>query len=167
MTRVYLSLGSNIDAPRHLRNALVALRANFGEVHISPVYEALAVGFDGDNFLNLVVAIETNLGVAQLSTLLRGIEAANGRIRGTAKFSSRSLDIDILTYGDAVGVIDGIELPRDEIERYGFVIKPLADLAGDERYPVTGLTYRELCAQMQVDDKSLWRVDVDLLGELD
>ena len=60
MTQVFLSLGSNIEPQRHLRNAMLALRANFGELLQSPVYESIAVGFSGDNFLNLVVAIDTD-----------------------------------------------------------------------------------------------------------
>ncbi len=162
MTRVYLSLGSNIEPQRYLKNALAALRADFGELIVSPVYESLAVGFDGDNFLNLVVAIDTDLTVASLSSLLRELEEANGRQRQTTKFSSRTLDIDILTYGDAVGVIDGVQLPRREIERYGFVLKPLADIAPEQRYPVSGISYGAMCEQLLAGDESLWRVAVDL-----
>ena len=83
--------------------SLVAGFAAVGELLQSPVYESIAVGFSGDNFLNLVVAIETEMTVAALSTLLRDLEEANGRQRNTTKFSSRTLDIDILTYGDTVG----------------------------------------------------------------
>jgi 2-amino-4-hydroxy-6-hydroxymethyldihydropteridine diphosphokinase len=162
MTRVYLSLGSNIEPQRHLKNALAALRADFGELTVSPVYESLAVGFDGDNFLNLVVAIDTDLTVASLSSLLRDLEEANGRQRQSTKFSSRTLDIDILTYGDAVGVIDGVQLPRTEIERYGFVLKPLADIAAEQCYPVSGISYGSMCEQLLAGDESLWQVCVDL-----
>jgi 2-amino-4-hydroxy-6-hydroxymethyldihydropteridine diphosphokinase len=162
MRRVYLSLGSNVEPRRHLRNALQALRQSFGRVEVSPVYESIAVGFEGDNFLNLVVAVDTELAVAQLSRELRQIESANGRRRDVPRFSSRTLDIDILTYGDVVGVIDGVQLPRPEIEQYGFVIKPLADIAANGRYPLTGASYQQMCQRMVTDDKALWRVDIDL-----
>jgi 2-amino-4-hydroxy-6-hydroxymethyldihydropteridine diphosphokinase len=162
MTQVYLSLGSNIEPQRYLKKALAALRADFGDLIVSPVYESLAVGFVGDNFLNLVVAIDTDLSVASLSSLLRDLEEANGRQRQTTKFSSRTLDIDILTYGDAVGVIDGVQLPRTEIERYGFVLRPLADIAAEQRYPVSGISYGAMCEQLLAGDESLWRVRVDL-----
>ncbi len=162
MPQVFLSLGSNVEPRRYLGNALAALRAGFGEVLVSPVYESIAVGFEGDNFLNLVVALDTEVGVAELSRRLREIERANGRRRDVPRFSSRSLDIDILTYGDTVGLVDGVQLPRPEIEQYGFVIKPLADIAGEQRHPLTGISYRELCEQMVTDDSALWRVDVEL-----
>lgn len=164
MTQVFLSLGSNVEPVRHLRRAIAQLRNSFGALLVSPVYESVAVGFSGDNFLNLVVALDTELAVGALSSLLRGIEADNGRVRDTEKFSSRTLDIDILTYGEAVGLIEGVALPRDEIERYSFVIKPLADIAANQIYPVTGVSYGELCEQLTANDKSLWRVDVDLEG---
>ncbi len=162
MTQVFLSLGSNIEPQSHLRQAIAALRAHFGELAMSPVYESVAVGFKGDNFLNLVVALDTDLPVGTLSALLREIEASNGRRRDTEKFASRTLDIDILTYGDTVGVVDGVALPRDEIERYGFVIKPLADIAGDLVYPVTGERYAEISRRLTDDDDTLWQVDVAL-----
>lgn len=162
MPQVFLSLGSNIEPVHHLRRAVAALRTSFGVLVASPVYESVAVGFTGDNFLNLVVALDTELPVGELSILLRGIEASNGRRRDTEKFASRTLDIDILTYGEAVGVIDGVALPRDEIERYSFVIKPLADIAAEQLYPVTGVSYGELCEQLTANDNSLWRVNIDL-----
>jgi 2-amino-4-hydroxy-6-hydroxymethyldihydropteridine diphosphokinase len=162
MTQVFLSLGSNIEPLSHLRQAIAALRDRFGELVMSPVYESVAVGFKGDNFLNLVVALDTDLPVGTLSVLLREIEASNGRRRDTEKFASRTLDIDILTYGDTVGLVDGVALPRDEIERYSFVIKPLADIAGDQVYPVTGERYAEISRRLTDDDDTLWRVDVAL-----
>lgn len=162
MPQVFLSLGSNVEPRRHLGNAMLALRQSFGQVLVSPVYESISVGFEGDNFLNLVVGIETDLQVAALSIRLRDIEQANGRRRDVPKFSSRSLDIDILTYGESVGVIDGVQLPRPEIEQYGFVIKPLADIAGEQCYPVTGATYRQLYEQMAPAEDQLWRVDLRL-----
>ena len=128
-TQVYLSLGSNIDREHNIRSGLDALEAVFGELEISPVYESEAVGFDGDAFFNLVVGIRTAMTVAELTTCLKDMERDHGRVRGEKKFSSRTLDIDILTYGDAVGIIDGVQLPRDEIFKHAFVLKPLVDLA--------------------------------------
>jgi len=70
MTRAYLSLGSNLEAERNLRAALAELRARFGTVRASPVYRFPAVGFDGPDFLNLAVAIDTDLGAAALNDWL-------------------------------------------------------------------------------------------------
>lgn len=156
--RAWLSLGSNIEPQQRIPAALEALREHFGSLVVSPVYESEAVGFDGDNFHNLVVGIETRLPVQELVRLLREIEAAHGRVRGAEKFSSRTLDIDLLTYGDHIIDQDGVQVPRDEILRYAFVLLPLSEVATQERHPVTGRTYRELWADFDADDQPLWRV---------
>ena len=158
MTRVYLSFGSNIDREHNIRSGLDALARHFPQLLLSPVYESSAVGFDGEAFLNLVVAIDTELSVGGLSAMLRAIEADHGRTRGEKKFASRTLDIDILTYGDAVGVIDGVELPRDEILKHAFVLKPLADIAPEERHPLLQKNYAELLAAKDFSSQSLWPV---------
>ena len=81
MPRVWVSIGSNIDREKHIRAALRDLRAMFGELSVSPLYETTAVGFDGDAFLNLVVGFDTGLGPARLHGLMREIEARHGRER--------------------------------------------------------------------------------------
>src|SRR5690606_38206112 len=131
--RVYVSIGSNRDRARHVQAALDALQATFGHVQVSPVYETEAVGFVGAPFYNLVAGFDTDWPVAELVCWLRALEDRHGRVRGGAKFSDRTLDVDLLTWGDACGVVAGITLPRDEIGRYAFVLKPLADIAPDDR----------------------------------
>ncbi len=158
-TQVYLSLGSNIDREHNIRSGLDALEAVFGELEISPVYESEAVGFDGDAFYNLVVGIRTAMTVAELTSCLKGMEKDHGRVRGEKKFASRTLDIDILTYGDAVGSIDGVQLPRDEILKHAFVLKPLVDLAPDGVHPETGEAYQEILKQSNFDAQKLWVVE--------
>lgn len=108
MTRkVYLSIGSNIDREDNVRSAIRCLNARFGQLEISPVYESESVGFKGDAFFNLVVGVTTDLALSELNHLLKVIEDEHGRERSGPKFSSRSLDIDVVTYGDEVGVIEG------------------------------------------------------------
>jgi 2-amino-4-hydroxy-6-hydroxymethyldihydropteridine diphosphokinase len=127
---------------------------------ISPVYETDAVGFDGDAFYNLVVGIETDQTVAEIRQTLRAIEDARGRLRESEKFAPRTLDLDLLTWGDAVGVVDGYELPRDEILKYAFVLAPLADVAPNERHPVDGRSYRQLWSDMATRTEPPSVVDV-------
>ena len=146
MPRVWLSIGSNIDRERYIRAAITALRAQFGELVLSPVYETSAEGFDGDPFYNLVVGIDTELPPEQLHPLLRAIEDANDRERTGPKFSGRTLDIDMLTYGDQVTDRGGKALPRDEILKYAFVLGPLAEVAPDECHPQLGRRYADLWA---------------------
>lgn len=135
MVWVWVSIGSNIEREKHVCAALRALREQFGELTVSPVYETPAVGFEGDPFYNLVVGFDTDVAPQRLHGLLRRIEDANGRKRGAEKFSSRTLDIDALTYGNEITDAGGKHLPRDEITRYAFVLKPLADVAGEQLHP--------------------------------
>jgi len=142
MTRAWISLGSNIEPEENLRAALVLLEARFGPLVVSPVYRTAAEGFEGDDFLNLVVGIDTGEPLHEVRGALRAIEEARGRVRGSEKFSSRTLDLDLLTWNELVDPALG--LPRDEILEYAFVLGPLADVAPDERHPVAGRTYGEL-----------------------
>jgi 2-amino-4-hydroxy-6-hydroxymethyldihydropteridine diphosphokinase len=159
MATVYLSLGSNIERYKNISAALNALAEQFGELTISPVYESVSVGFEGDNFLNLIVAIDTEMPVGVLSNTLREIENDNGRVRAASKFSARTLDIDILTYAMEVGVIDGVELPRDEITKYGFVITPLVDIAANGVLPGSDRTYQTIATELNLDEKDMWPVE--------
>src|SRR5690554_461552 len=163
MSRVYISIGTNIERYRHVTAALDALAGWFGELKISPVYESESVGFDGSDFLNLVVGIDTEVSVGELSRRFKQLEADHGRTRSAPKFSPRTLDLDILTYDDSVGLVDGVELPRAEILKNAFVLRPLADIAGPEKHPVCLRSYQQLWHDYQRDQK-LWPVGFSWQG---
>lgn len=141
MTRVYVGIGSNVEAERHVSMAVQALRARFGALRLSPIYRNQAVGFEGNDFLNAVVGFDSTLDVAGLKIALDEIEVDCGRQRGAARFAPRTLDLDLLLFGDKADA--AAKLPRGDILRYSFVLKPLADIAAAERHPVTGLTYAQ------------------------
>lgn len=164
MTEAYLSLGSNIDRYRNITAALDALAVHFGELSISSVFESEAVGFEGSNFLNLVVGVNTDRPISELSDLLKQIEDDNGRRRSGPKFSSRTLDIDILTYGDFVGEEAGVQLPRDELTKNAFVLWPMAEIAPEQRHPELGETYAQLWAEYDKQRQNLWPVDFTWQG---
>ncbi len=144
MTRVFIGIGSNIEPERHIVAALDALASVYGELLVSPVYESEAIGFAGPAFLNLVVALDTEQPLIELAQQLVAIERGNNYLGGAEKFSSRTLDLDLLLYGDLVGVFGTMKLPRADIVDYAYTLWPLVDIAGDERHPVSGHTYREL-----------------------
>ena len=137
---VYLGLGSNQDAERHIREGIAALESCFGQVKLSPLYRSTAVGFEGTDFLNAAALIHTNWPVGDIKQWLTELEDDHGRDRSQPKFSDRSLDIDILFYGDLQGEIDGLDLPRDEILKYAHVLKPMVDLAPTLVHPASGKT---------------------------
>ena len=144
MTRVYLSLGSNIEPVRHLRAAIDELRAEFGDIAVSPVYRFAAVGFEGPPFLNLAVGVDTAMDAPSLDTWLHALEDRHGRRRDGPRFSSRTLDVDIVLYGDAVLSGPGhLRVPREEMNR-SFVLQPLADIAPDTVHPQLQRTIGEL-----------------------
>ena len=142
--RAWLSLGSNLEAERHLRAALAELRARFGAVVVSPAYRFPAVGFDGPDFVNLAAGIDSDLDPPALNDWLHALEDRHGRRRDVPRFSSRTLDVDIVLFGDAL--IEGpgnLQVPRKELAE-AFVLKPLADIAPDVRVPGDGRTLAEL-----------------------
>jgi 2-amino-4-hydroxy-6-hydroxymethyldihydropteridine diphosphokinase len=162
--RVYLSLGSNIDREKNILACLDALAEHFGELIISPVYESESVGFSGDSFYNLVVGIDSALSVGELAVIMRDIETVNKRSRAGPKFGPRTLDIDILTYGDVSGVVDGVTLPRDELTENAFVLLPLVDIAPNEKHSVSGKTYCDIATSFSGSEQKLWRINFSWQG---
>lgn len=144
MATVYVSIGSNINREHHITASINALNEHFAPLHVSKFYDCEPVGFEGDNFLNLVVGFECDIPVAELANILRQIELDNGRQRETKAYAARTMDIDILLYDDLVGIIDGVELPRGEITEYAFVLRPLVDIAAQQRHPTLDISYQEL-----------------------
>ena len=146
MHKAWLSLGSNLEPERHLRAALVELRARFGAIVASAAYRFPAVGFDGPDFVNLAVGIDSDLDAPALNDWLHALEDRHGRRRDVPRFSSRTLDVDIVLFGDAI--IDGpgnLQVPRRELGE-AFVLKPLAQIAPEMRVPGDGRALTELWA---------------------
>ena len=151
MARVYVSLGSNIDRENRIRRAVDALRKAFGDIELSTVYDSVAVGFDGSNFLNLVAGFDCDLEVGAVAAVFRDIEDHLGRDRSLPRFANRAIDLDILLYDDLVLNVPGIRIPRPDILVNAFVLKPLQDLAPELRHPQTGESYAELWQAMTLD----------------
>jgi len=156
---IYISLGSNINREQHTRAGIEALKQVFGELNLSAVYESEAVGFAGDAFYNMVVSCDVSTGVHQTNQILRDIEDANGRDRSGPKFSSRTLDLDLLLYDDLLLDEDGLKLPRGEILKNAFVLWPLAEIAPTLKHPEKLISYADLWSAFDKTKESLRPVD--------
>jgi 2-amino-4-hydroxy-6-hydroxymethyldihydropteridine diphosphokinase len=146
MARVYLSLGSNLEPRRHLSAAIGELRERFGEILVSPAYRSVSVGFDGADFVNLAVGLDTDLSPEALNDWLHALEDRHGRRRDVPRYSDRTLDVDIVFYDALVLVGPGhLQIPRNELQ-HAFVLRPIADIAPAFRHPQSGASMAELWA---------------------
>ncbi len=158
---VYISLGSNVQPEVNIQKAVLAMRETFGELRLSPVYRSAAVGFDGDDFLNLVAAFETDMPVQQVVDEIHQLEDELGRDRSQPRFSSRPIDLDILLYDFLVFNQHDCQIPRQEILSSAHVLKPLQDLIADTLHPVTGVSYGALWQHMVDKAPRLEIVELD------
>ncbi|BBA36622.1 2-amino-4-hydroxy-6-hydroxymethyldihydropteridine pyrophosphokinase [Methylocaldum marinum] len=158
MADVFLSIGSNIEREKHIPSALKELEERMGTLTVSSVYESEAVGFEGARFYNLVAAFSTELPVSEVAKTLSEIENHHGRTRDSQKFSSRTLDVDLILYGDEVLQQGKLMLPREDIIRYAFVLEPLAEIAPNRKHPVIGESYADLWAKFDKTGVKQWRV---------
>jgi len=142
--RVFVAAGSNVEPRAHLRRALTALRGVYPDLEVSPAYANPAVGFTGEDFVNLVVGFTTEEPLQVLLEHLHDVEALCGRPRDAPKWAPRSMDLDVLLFGDAVGEFPGAVLPRPDLLRRAFMLGPLADLAPDLVHPTAGRTIGDL-----------------------
>jgi 2-amino-4-hydroxy-6-hydroxymethyldihydropteridine diphosphokinase len=158
MARIFISLGSNIDAEHHIRAGVAALRREFGDLALSSVFESEAVGFNGRNFLNMVAGADTELSVAQVVGIFKRIEREHGRLPGAKKFSPRTLDLDLLLYDNLVCEAP-VTLPRAEITANAFVLWPLAEILPEGLHPLAHISYRELWDGFDKQSQRLWPID--------
>lgn len=129
---------------------------------ISSVYESKAYGFAGDNFYNLVVGLQTELTPYTLIGDLREIESQHGRTRNEPRFSSRTLDLDLLLYDDMICHDDSLNLPRSDILTCAFVLGPLAEIAGHIKHPETGVMIGDIWTAFNRPDQEIWTVKLEL-----
>ncbi len=163
MAQIFISVGSNIDRAHYIRQGIAALSKVCKNFVVSSVFESESVGFDGSNFYNLVCGGDTKLSVDEISSLLRKIEVDNGRVRSAKKFSSRTLDLDLLTY-DALICEQPAQLPRHEIDKNAFVLWPLAQIAAHAVHPVLQQSYGQLWDSYNKQQQSLWIIEFDWKG---
>jgi len=154
---VYLSLGTNTAREHNIRAGLQALAARFGNLEISPVYQSTAVGTPAQNYYNLAIGLQTDLTPAELRNELRGIEAELGRDRADDK--QVPIDLDILLYDNLRGEHDGVQLPHPDLLAYEHVLRPLADIAGEQSCPGDSTSFAEMLEAGNFQPTIVTRVD--------
>ena len=162
MTQVYFGLGSNVDPEPYLLLGVNELRRRFGELQLSKVYRSAAVGFEGDDFLNLVVGCDSELTPAELVDEIEAIHVLAGRERTKEKFNARTLDIDLLLVGDLVTSGPPTRLPRKDVLECAFVLKPLVDINPGLIHPQTGRPLQQHWDGFDKDSQPLTLVSLEL-----
>lgn len=157
MPEVFVAAGSNVRPRENLRRALALLRETWPALRVSGAYLNPAVGFEGADFVNLVLGFETDAPLEAVLERLHAAEAACGRPRDAPKWAPRSMDLDVLLYGDAVGEFPGAVLPRPDLVRRAYMLGPLAELAPDLEHPTLHRTIGELWRDFDGDGCGLRR----------
>jgi 2-amino-4-hydroxy-6-hydroxymethyldihydropteridine diphosphokinase len=158
MPEVYVAAGSNVEPERHMRQAVAELAREFPGVRFSSWYRNRAQGFDGDDFINLVAGFTTELPVHGVLERLHAIERRCGRERDAPRWAPRSMDLDVLLYGDLECEEPGLKLPRPDLLKRAYMLGPLAELAPQVRHPTAALTIGELWSRFDRDAHPLERL---------
>ncbi len=161
MTKVYLGLGSNVEPARNLRLGIRELSRRYGALELSNIYRSKAVGFAGEDFLNLVAGLQTECSPEEIHASIEELHALANRRRGESRFSPRTLDIDLLLYGDRVIDAGPIRIPRADVLKYSFVLGPLAEIAPNFVHPRTGRTIAAHWAEFDKNSHPLVPADID------
>ena len=155
--KVYLNIGSNIDKDKNIQSCMKQLKKDYPDIVFSNIYETEAFGFDGDTFYNLAAGFTTELSVEAFEQYLKNIENQHARKRDGVKFSSRTLDIDLLLYDDLM-LQPERDIPRKEILKYPFVLFPLEEIAEDVIHPELKISIGEIAANSDLDRSDLKHV---------
>jgi 2-amino-4-hydroxy-6-hydroxymethyldihydropteridine diphosphokinase len=160
VTRVFVAAGSNVQPLVNLRRALDDLARHYPRLRCSRAWRNPAVGFAGEDFVNLVLEFETDEDVRRVVGRLQDAEAACGRERAAPKWAPRRMDLDLLLYGAAVVDEPGLVLPRPDLVRRAYMLGPTAELAPGLRHPTLGATMGELWAGFDRDGHPMQPVEL-------
>jgi 2-amino-4-hydroxy-6-hydroxymethyldihydropteridine diphosphokinase len=164
VTTVLVAAGSNVEPVANLRRALDSLAARYPGLRCSRAYRNPAVGFEGEDFINLVVAFDTADEVGSVIERLHEAESLCGRPREAPKWAPRSMDLDILLFGDTVCDRPGLMLPRPDLVRRAYMLGPAAELAPGVIHPTLGATLAELWQGFEQASHPLQVVDIGWRG---
>lgn len=160
LTTAYLCLGSNIQPEENIRFAVTRLQHDFQQVVLSNLYKSPAVGFEGDDFLNIAAAVSTDYPLDELLRYTDSLEQEAGRIRVyRGCYDSRTLDVDVVMYGNLQGNHSGREWPSEDIGKDAHVLLPMSEITGKKKHPILGVEFKQLWKQFDKNQQTLKRVD--------
>ncbi len=165
MADAYVAAGSNVRPRESLRQALGLLAREFPGLRASRAFSNPAVGFIGDDFINLVVAFPADIPTEALLDRLKDVERACGREPGAPKWGPRTLDLDLLLHGERVGRVAGKNLPHPDLSTRAWVLRPLAELAPELIHPVAGERIDSLWRRFDQRGHRLTPVSLESTGE--
>ena len=160
--RVFVAAGSNVEPEKNLERACAEIAHIWPDASFSRAYRNVAVGFDGPDFINLVVGFQAAQPLGSVIERLRGIETNCGRPRYAPKWASRTMDLDVLMYGDVVEQTSEYTLPRPDLLKRPYMLGPLAEIAPETVHPVAGRTIGELWSEFDRDGHAMTPVPLRL-----
>ncbi len=140
--RVFVAAGSNVEPERNLARACAEIAHIWPDAIFSRAYRNAAVGFEGPDFINLVVGFSAAQPLELVIDRLRGIETNCGRPRYAPKWASRTMDLDVLLFGDRIEKTSEYTLPRPDLLKRPYMLGPLAEIAADVVHPTAGANHR-------------------------
>ncbi|HEX2585284.1 MAG TPA: 2-amino-4-hydroxy-6-hydroxymethyldihydropteridine diphosphokinase [Steroidobacteraceae bacterium] len=144
MPDVYVAVGSNIEPQMNIQTALSALKRRIGTFTASRAYRNASQGFEGPEFINMVIGFETELTLTEVLSILQAVEGLCGRPRKAPKFAPRTLDLDLLLYGDMTCSTPAVTLPRPDLIKRSYMLGPLAEIAPNRVHPTLKQTIGDL-----------------------
>lgn len=161
-TQVYVAAGSNVQPEQNLARACREVQSTWPDVRFSRAYANKAVGFDGPEFINMVLAFTTDQSIEAVITRLRAIETLCGRPPNAPKWASRAMDLDVLLFGSRVEKTADYTLPRPDLMKRPYMLGPMAELAPQVLHPTAGRTMGELWQQFDREAHEMRPVILDL-----
>ena len=162
MTPVYVAAGSNVEPEKNLARACAEIVHTWPDAVFSRAYTNKAVGFDGPDFINLVLGFHTAHPLDFVIARLRAIETHCGRPRYAPKWASRTMDLDVLLFGGLVEKTTEYTLPRPDLLKRPYMLGPMAEIAPEVVHPVAQKTIGELWKEFDCDGHSMTPVDLGI-----
>lgn len=158
--RVFVAAGSNLEPEKNLARACAEILHSWPDAVFSRAYRNVAVGFDGPDFINLVMGFSTAEPLEDVITRLRAIETLCGRPRLAPKWASRSMDLDVLLFGDRIEKTSEYTLPRPDLVKRPYMLGPMAEIAPEVLHPTAHKPMGELWGAFDLEGHVMSPVDL-------